>query len=61
MLSNQLSRRHQDAENFQRQIQKMEQQLTVREDRKENFRTQLDKEQRLRAELNERETTEILL
>ena len=61
MLSNQLSRKHQDAENFQRQIQKMEQQLTVREDRKENFRTQLDKEQRLRAELNERETTEILL
>ena len=61
MLSNQLSRKHQDAENFQRQIQKMKQQLTVREDRKENFRTQLDKEQRLRAELNERETTEILL
>ena len=61
MLSNQLSRRHQDAENFQRQIQKMEQQLTVREVREENFRTQLDKEQRLRAELNERETTEILL
>ena len=61
LLSNQLSRKHQDAKNFQRQIQKMEQQLTVREDRKENFRTQLDKEQRLRAELNERETTEILL
>ena len=61
MLSNQLSRKHQDAENFQRQIQKMEQQLTVREVREENFRTQLDKEQRLRAELNERETTEILL
>ena len=55
LLSNELSRKHQDAKNFQRQIQKMEQQLTVREVREENFRTQLDKEQRLRAELNERE------
>ena len=61
LLSNQLSRKHQEAGNFQRQVQKMKQQLTMRGDRKENFRTQQDREQRLRAELNEKETTEILL
>ncbi|XP_022796815.1 trichohyalin-like [Stylophora pistillata] len=61
LLNNQLMIKQQQVKNFQRKVETMEQQLTVREHQKETFRTQRDKEQRLLEELNEKETTEILL
>ena len=61
LLSKLLTTKHQQVENFQRQLKKMKQQLTVKEERKENFRTQLEKEQRLRVELTEKETIETRL